>query len=155
MLQKYRKNFGDKLEFLLEFVAVASIIFLISLYSQNYYELFLRKIVSSYYSYFKNIFALQPPQRVYSDILLLQEVSFFALILVVPKIPLKRKIKFLVIGTLVFFTSDILFTILEVSFQNSYVWTLLAADFLKLALPISLWFIFSYNYFLQTISEKS
>lgn len=154
MLQKFRKIFGDKLEFLLEFVAVASIIFLISFYSQNYYSLFLRKVVSSYYSYFKNIFALQPPQQVYSDILLLQEVSFFALILVVPKIPFRRKIKFLIIGCIVFFASDILFTILEVNFQNSTVWTLLSADFLKLILPISLWFIFSYNYFISFVSEK-
>lgn len=153
MFQKYEK-FGDRLEFILKFVAVASVIFLISYYSQNYYELFLREVVSSYYGYFKNILSLQPPQRVYSDILLLQEVSFFALILVVPKIELKRKIKFLVIGTLIFLSMDILFTLLEVSFQNSYVWTLLAADFLKLALPVSLWFVFSYNYFVDIISEK-
>lgn len=150
MLQKYKKN----LNFVLEFLVVASVIFFISYYSQNYYEQFLRKVVSSYYSYFKNIFALQPPQRIYSDILLLQEVSFFALVLVVPKIPFRRKIKFLIIGCIVFFASDILFTILEVNFQNSIVWTLLAADFLKLILPVSLWFIFSYNYFVEIISEK-
>lgn len=152
MLQKYK--IWDKFEFVLEFVAVASIIFLISYYGQDYYSLFLRKVVSSYYSYFKDILSLQPPQQIYSDILLLQEVSFFALILVVPKIDFKRKIKFLIIGTLIFFSMDILFTILEVSFQNSIVWTLLAADFLKIMLPISLWFIFSYNYFADIISEK-
>jgi hypothetical protein len=148
------KNLKKQSKFVLQFLVIASIIFLISYFGENTYTSLIRKAVSIYYNSFKSILGLQPPTRLYTDILLLQEVSFFALILVVPKIPFKRKIKFLIIGSIIFFATDILFTLLELSFQNSLTWILLSADFLKLALPISLWFVFSYNYFVNILPEK-
>ena len=148
-------NLKKQSKFILQFLAVASIIFLISYFSEKMYTSLIRNVVSIYYNSSKNAFGLQPPQRLYTDILLLQEVSFFALVLVVPKIPFKRRIKFVIIGSIIFFATDILFTLLELSFQNNFVWILIAADFLKLALPVSLWFIFGYDYFVDLTKNSA
>jgi len=153
-VSKFKKVFNHKVIFIFEFLLVASLLFFIFYFGEKSYISFIRQSMSAYYYFFKNIFGLKPPQHIYADLLLIQALSFFALTFVTPKIPFKRKIKFLLIGIAIFFAADFFFTILNLSFQASEVWILLVADFLKLALPISLWFIFSYNYLIKFVEER-
>jgi hypothetical protein len=148
------KIFTGRMKFLLEFLAVASLLFVVFYFGQGSYTLLLKEGMSEYYYTFKSIFGLQVPQHIYSDILLIQALSFFALTLVTPKVPLKRKIKFLLAGVAIFFILDLFFAILDLTFQSSETLILLAADFLKLALPFALWFAFSYNYLLRFFDER-
>ena len=147
-------NLNDRMEFVLKFLVVASILFLVLYFGEKTYVSIIRSITASYYQFFKNIFGLKSPEHLYTDILLLQLVSFFALILVTPGIPIKRRLVFLLVGVMIFFTIDIFFTILLLTFPESTTFLFLVADFLKLALPFSLWFIFSYKYLLKFIEEK-
>jgi len=65
-----------------------------------------------------------------------------------------RKLKFLIIGVLVFFTADLFFVILDLTFNSSEMYILVITDFFKLALPFSLWFIFSYDYFIKFAEDR-
>jgi len=154
MFLKFKNIFTGKSLFAVKFLAIATIMFLVFYFGESSYATLIRYSVSAYYYFFKPIFGLQPPQHLYSNLLILQAVSFFALIVVTPETPLKRRVKFFAIGMIIFFITDLFFTALEISFQDSYVWIFLVTDFLKLALPISLWFVFSYNYLTKFVEEK-
>lgn len=155
MLKKLNKILPLWLKLVIEYIVVASIIYIIFYYGEGYYISFLREGMSEYYYLFKNTFGLKPPQHIISDILLIQALSFFTLTFITPRISFLRKMKFLLIGIVVFFASDLLFVILDLTFQSSEMYILVIADFFKLALPFLLWFIFSYNYLPFSSQEQN
>jgi hypothetical protein len=154
MLKKLNKILPLWLKLVIEYTAVASIIFIIFYYGEGSYISLIRKGMAEYYYLFKNTFGLKPPQHIYSDLLLIQALSFFTLTFITPRISFMRKLKFLIIGIVVFFAADLFFVFLDLTFQSSETWILLIEDFLKLALPFSLWFIFSYDYLIKFAEDR-
>ena len=154
MLKKLNKILPLWLKLAIEYTAVASIIYIVFYYGEGPYISFIRKGMSEYYYLFRNTFGLKPPQHIYSDLLLIQALSFFTLTFITPRISFMRKLKFLTIGVVVFFAADLFFVILDLTFQSSEMYILVIADFLKLALPFSLWFIFSYNHLIKFAEDR-
>jgi hypothetical protein len=154
MLKKLNKILPPWLKLAIEYIAVASIIFIIFYYGQEFYISLIREGMSEYYSLFRNAFGLKPPQHIYSDLLLIQALSFFTLTFITPRISFTRKLKFLIIGIVVFFAADLFFVILDLTFQSSEMYILVIADFLKLVLPFSLWFIFSYDNLIKFAEDR-
>lgn len=142
------------LKFVTKFVVITSFIFVLFYLGTNSYESLLKIGLSEYFFTFQNMFGLKQPTTLSANLIMLQVVSFFALIIVTPGIPLKRKTKFILVGFLLFFSIDLFFIILEVTFQNFMTQTMIFSDFLKLALPFSLWLIFSYSYLIEFYEQK-
>jgi hypothetical protein len=154
MMKKLNKILPLWLKLTCEYIAVASIIFIIFYYGEGFYISLVRTGMSEYYYLFRNVFGLKPPQHIYSDLLLIQALSFFTLTFITPRISFMRKLKFLIIGVVVFFAADLFFVILDLTFQSSEMWILIIEDFLKLALPFSLWFVFSYNHLIKFAEDR-
>lgn len=129
-------------KFVIKFGMITTILFIVFFFLEPHYKSFVRR------SFFFLLYLFDFNQSELPTsilIALFPFVPFVSLLISIPRIKLLRKIKFTLIGFLVFYFTNILFALVQAFFRINLGHAILIQEFLTITIPLTIIFLFIFT----------